>query len=374
MRPTSQAYKDAIKQTQDVSVSVEILTAGTHAAWLTGESGVAALTDGSVTLDAKAASRGRFTLSVVDDGSLGLVPINATSLLSQYGNEVRIRRGLTLPDGTVEAPSIAVCRIDQYTVQATPGSNVITISGLDRSGRIMDARFEEPVQIAAGTNVETAILAVIAPGFPAVESVMPGVTFTTPLLTAAEGDDRWKLAQDIATACGLELFFDGDGRLRLQPLPAGNAVAALVEGAGGVLLTAEKTGTREGTFNRWIVTGENTGESAPVRGVATDTNPLSPTYYDGPFGRKPGFFVSQFVTTAAQALAAATTMLARQMGTTQTVNFGAVVDPSLEPGDVVRITRASAGIDEDHTIETVTIPLTADQEMAGSTRATQALV
>ncbi len=50
-------------------------------------------------------------------------------------------------------------------------------------------------------------------------------------------------------------------------------------------------------------------------------------------------------------------MLARQLGTTQQVSFGTIVDAKREPGDIVRITRLG-GIDEDHVIDSLTIPLT----------------
>jgi prophage tail gpP-like protein len=254
-------------------------------------------------------------------------------------------------------------------VDDSPGALTIALSGRDRSARVIDARFEEPYEIAAGTNVETAILALVSYAVPDVVAVFPGLTFVAPQLRAAEGEDRWKMAQDIATSCGMELYFDGDGWLRLTPLLAGEAVKALTEGEGGVLLTATREWTREGTYNRVIATGENTGTNVPARGTATDDDPMSPTYYYGAYGKVPMFYVSQFIVTNAQATAAAMAMLDRQLGTTQTVSFGAIVDPSLEPSDTVQITRARAGIDEANALDSLTIPLTVGQPMTGMTRA-----
>ena len=41
-------------------------------------------------------------------------------------------------------------------------------------------------------------------------------------------------------------------------------MAGIAEGEGGVLVAAGRRWTREGTFNRVIATGENTGETAPA--------------------------------------------------------------------------------------------------------------
>ncbi len=376
MRSTSDAFKAAIAQSQRAVVKVEVLSGGAVIDMLTADpaattsTGAAAIT-GTVTLDSRAASRGRFDLTLVDDGTLGLVPTTAASLLAPYGNEIRVYRGVQFSDGTAETPSVGIFRIDTATIDDSPAGMTIALSGLDRSATVADAKFEEPYEVAAGTPVQDAILAVVQHAIPDVVAIFPGVTFTTPQLRADEGSDRWRFAQDMATACGLELYFDGDGALRLAPLAGGEPVATLAEGDGGVLLSAARGWTRETTRNRWIVTGENTGEAAPVRGVATDLDPTSPTYYFGPFGKVPEFRSSPFVATAEQAEAAASYLLQRQLGTTQSVSFGVIVDPSLEPGDTVRITRLRAGIDEDNVIDSLVIPLGADQPMTGQTRARQ---
>lgn len=372
MRPTSTAYRAAIRQSHLAVVKVEVLDSGVVIDTLTADGTRPAAISGSVTLDSRAASRGRFDLTLVDDGSLGLIPTTAADLLAPYGNEVKIHRGLVLPDGTIETPSVGIFRIDAANIEDTAAALTIALSGLDRSARVIDAKFEEPFEVAAGTNIETAILAVVQVAIPDVVTVFPGSLFVTPQLRAEEGSDRWKFAQDIATACGLELYFDGDGYLRLEATAAGDIVATLAEGPGGVLLSASRGWTRADTFNRVIATGENTSEAAPARGVATDNDPTSPTYYYGPFGKVPRFYASSFIATDEQAVVAATTLLLRQLGTTQTANFGVICDPSLEPGDTVRVTRLRAGIDEDNVIDSLTIPLGVEQPMTGQTRARQA--
>ncbi len=149
-------------------------------------------------------------------------------------------------------------------------------------------------------------------------------------------------------------------------------VATIAEGEGGVLVSAGKNWTRRGTYNRAVVTGENTSEGPPVRGVATDEDPLSPTRYDGPFGPAPVFMSSQLVTTTEQATDAAAALLRRQSGTTQRIRFGSFVLPHLDPGDAVAVTRGRLGLDGDvHVLDTLTIPLAPEGVMSSTTRAIQ---
>lgn len=367
MRQVTQRFTEAIAKPHRLAARAEILDGGVVAATID------TVISGTVTLDSRAAVRGRCAVTVIDDGTLGLVPDTPADDLAPYGNEIRLSRGITYPDDTTELVALGVFGIQSIDINDTSETLTIQITGLDRAQKVIDARFEEPYTIAAGTDYLTALEATIAAGVSGLTYDFASVTRTTPLLVAQEGDDRWAFCQEMAKALGMTLFFDGDGTVRLIPLtsPTGTPVVTISEGDGGVLLNAGRAWTREGTFNRVIATGENTGEGTPARGVATDDNPLSPTYYYGPFGKVPRFYSSPFITTDAQAVDAAAGMLAKELGTTQTVQFGAVVNPALEPEDIALITRDRTGIDENHIIDSLTIPLEANDTMSGTTRAVQ---
>lgn len=363
MRTVSSRFQTAISGSHRLAISVDVLRG----------SGVAAtidtVVDGSVTLDITAATRGRVDLTITGDD---LIPTSPTDLLAPYGNELQVKRGVRYADGTVELVSLGVFRIDSVEISDAGAGREIRLSGGDRSVRVIDARFEEPYQITAGTNVATAIQNTVADALPSITFDLTSTTMTTPLLSASEGDDRWKFVQDLAASIGHALYFDGDGTLVSRPVANTGATAPatqLTEDTDGLLLSADRSWGRAGTYNRVIATGENTGEGAAVRGVATDLNTSSPTYYYGGFGRVPRFYSSQFITTDDQAADAAAAMLSRELGTTQQINFGTVCNPALEPNDVARVTRAALGIDEDHIIDSLTIPLGSQGAMTGKTRA-----
>jgi hypothetical protein len=332
--------------------------------------------DGDVSLDQTAATRGRLRLALVDDGRTGLVPRTASDPLAPYGNELKVSRGVLTATGEPLLCALGVFRIDETTVEDTAAGLVINVAGNDRSVRVIDARFEDPYQVMAGTPYTDAIQEVLDIAVPGLSYIFSEVASTTPQLAANEGDDRWAFAQSMATAIGMDLYFDGDGACVLRPIAQATdtPVWEIAEGDGGLMLQAGRQWVRTSAFNAVIATGENTGETAPARGVARDLNPDSPTYYYSPkFGKVPRFYSSPFIATNDQAASAAAGILARELGTTQTVNFGSIVNPALEPDDVITITRKRAGIDEAHVIDKLTIPLTSDQPMTGSTRAVTAV-
>ena len=372
MRPASTRYLDAITKTHTLAVEVQILDNDEPVGdplTAIGNDEDNSVTAGTVTLDAKAETRGRAELTLVDDGRLGLVPSVPSDRLAPYGREMWVKRGILYPDGASDLISLGKFRIDDTNVDSDAANLTIAISGMDRSKRISDAKFQEPYNVAAGTNVAEAILTIVQTVYPTVQTNFVVTDVTTPKLIAEEQADRWRMCQEMATAAGMRLFFDGDGVLVLAPEAFGDAVVTLAEGESGVLLTAGRSWSRQGSFNIVIATGENTGETAPSRGVAQDDNPLSPTYIHGAFGPVPYWYQSQFIRTDAQALQAAQTILDRELGTTQTVRLGTLVLPHLEPGDVAHITRLRAGVDESHILDSLTIPLTHDGIMTGATRA-----
>ena len=369
MRQVTPEFLAAVAGSHQVATRVEVLNDGEVTRTVDAIAG-------GVTLDQTAATRGRVDLTIADPD---LVPADPSAALAPYGNELRVYRGVLFPFGggvetvaipSVELVSLGIFRIDETTVTDNGDQLEIRVAGMDRSARMIDARFEEPYTVAAGTNYATAIAACAQAAWPAIVTNLTATSLTTPLLVAEEGADRWKFLQDMAASLGHALFFDGDGVLVSRPVasPTGTPAATISE--GGVLLSAGRRWNRQGTYNRVIATGENPAEGAvPARGVATDDNPLSPTYYYGSYGKVPRFYSSQFITTDEQAADAASAILARELGTTQTVDFGSIVNPALEPDDIVTITRERAGVSGQLIIDSITIPLAAEQAMTGATRA-----
>ncbi len=362
MRPVSQEFSDLLSTSHKLAVEVKVVET---------DEVLDGLVDGQVTLDATSSIRGAVDLTFVDDGTLDLTPTQPSDRLAPYGNELQVSRGVEFPDGTTEMVSLGIFRIETVEVNDSGTGTEIRISGLDRSVRVSDAKFDLPGQVNANTAAATAILEIVKGGYDeADDERFEGIEFPLPRVAYEEGADRWEFATQLANRCGGELYFDGDGKLVLAAVPdlSADPVDTIAEGENGVLLSIARRWTREEAFNRVIVTGESMNQDPAYRGDVYDDDDTSPTYYFGPFGKVLRFERSDVVGSAAQAEAAARGILSKQLGTFSEIQFGSIVQPHLEPGDVVRVTRDSLGIDENHIIDALTIPLTASGEMSGKTR------
>ncbi len=366
MRAVSDRFLDGITSSHRMEVEVAL------------GSQVLPLDGGTVTLDITASTRGRADLTFSD---MSLIPVTHADVLAPYDNELTIKRGIRYAEGDIELVQLGIHRIEEVEI-----ADEISVSLLDRSQRIIDAKFEAAGSVAAGTDYATAITNLVATAG-TITTNFPTLSYTTPEISYQEGDDRWDFAQGLATLIGMDLYFDNNGVLTLTPVPdlASEPKAYLVEGKDGLtvkptLLDLTKHWSRTDTFNVWTVVGENPNENGtPPRSQAIDDDPNSPTYF-ATFGRKPAdVYSSPYISTQAQADAAAQGFKRKELGTSQTLDFGAMVNPALEPGDVVRITRTRRNplnldqlieiADENHIIDSLTIPLDVGTSMTGTTRA-----
>lgn len=324
--------------------------------------------EGNVTLDSQAGVRGRCDIQVAD---ADWIPMGAGDRLAPFGPEIVLRRGVYLGDTETETVSLGRFGIEDAEITDDGEGPTVRVTGLDRAERVSKAKFEDTFQLAPNTDFTTGILDVVRMAFPDVPVMVDfetasDISIGQPV-TAQAGDDPWTYAQDLATAIGMMLFFDGDGVLTLRPYSDTSPVAELVEGEGGVLLTASRNWSRTGAFNKVVVTGENSGASV-FRGVAVDDDPFSPTFIDGPFGVVTEFRSWPEVKSDQQARDVAESILAQEIGAPSTVSFGMVPNPALEPGDSVLISRPSIGVNETHVLDSLTIGLGAEEQMTGTTR------
>ena len=362
MRPASAAFAAAVAGSHRMVTKVDVLfNREVVAEWLP-------VVDGTVTFDASAARLASLNVTVADPVRL---PINPGDVLGPFGAELAVSRGVMIGD-TVELVQLGVFPIQSSDIDGDVLSTSITAE--DRSRTVSDARLEDTVQVPAGTNYADAIADLVTDGMPGLEVVFPTVGHTTPLLTFDAQSDRWDLAQQMATSIGHQVLFDGAGRLVLRPEASFQQAPSMTIAEGQNMLSVRLRLDRATAYNRVIAVGRNASTGATVRGVATDDDPASPTYYDGPFGRKPRFFASEFIATGQQAETAAAAILAGQLGVARTLELVAVPDPRIECGDVIAVTRQALGINETHIVDGVTIGLGPESAVEIRTRSNQLAV
>jgi hypothetical protein len=330
------------------------------------------VTDGSVNEDRTAQYRRSATMTVVDP--LGtFVPMGHYGMLTPLGTEIRPYRGVKYDDGTIEVYPLGVFRLSKTTVTGNGGTQSGTagvsyaLEMYDRSRTISRAKFTSPYTVPAGTNLVTAIKLIIARTFPDAQydSISTTMTNSSPLVYDIS-DDPWDAVTAIAQSIGCEIYFNPDGWVVIAPpadidaLPS--PVFTYIENQHNTMTDLQTIYSDDPGFNGVIVTGASAGdELPPVRAVAWDTEPTSPTYYLGPYGQVPMFINDTNITTVADAQASANALLKGQIGFSSQLTVSSWVNPALESGDVIQVERASMQVTGLYTIDAIVTPLKVDQ-------------
>jgi hypothetical protein len=365
--PVSQAFLDQISAADSrVALRADVLSNDTVIA-----SDLRVLS-GQVQVDATAAVRRRMTATLID-ATGATIPNDPTDYLSPYGYELRLWRGFHFKDGSPsELVPLGTFRLSASKT-SDDGAQVISLSGSDRARSVARARFEQPYPVAAGTNYITAIQTLL-------QSRMPRLTFNsistsavTPVLLFDQASDPWAAANQMANSIGCQVFFDPMGVciIRTEPNPAGAPLTyTYQDGVNGTMISIDNSLEDEGGFNGVVVDGESQN-APPVHSVVYDTNPQSPTFVNGPYGRVPYFIKSQYIVTQSQADEAAAAALRRELGGTEQMTLTAVPNPAHDGDDRIHATRSKVGIDGDYVIDSFSIPLQVENSMSITARKRQ---
>ena len=167
--------------------------------------------------------------------------------------------------------------------------------------------------------------------------------------------DVWAEAQKLAQSAGARLFHDRTGQvvLALAGALSDRPVARYAEGDGLLLDVNRK---EDSDTIRNAIVAENADQSIQVE--VSDTDPTSPTYSRGRYGRRVYTLKNPYFSSVRQAEQAAATRLAYELGRSETVSFTAAPNPGLDVDEVVTVHRPRAGlVDRGLVVATLTVPL-----------------
>lgn len=364
--PTSDAWQPALRAGPTYRYECDVLANGV----VTIPS--LPVVSGDVRVDGSSVAHRSCSLTIAT--AIGITPPSAASdALAPYGNEIQIRAGFVYPNGTYELIPVGRFRIDQAEVIDTAEALTIAITGVDRAAVVEEERFDAPWVLAPSTNIGTELLRIVQRTYPTVTSTISGTEGkTTPAEPVVLPEQKAPWSNGVTRTArdfGLEAFFDGEGRFVVRAIsdPSSDHEFDYVEGAG-CTVTSARNKLDAASYNKAIVETAPTDGTAPLRGVATDNDPSSPTYYGGAFGKRPRWLKSPILTTQAHVDAAAITLLATELGGTEILSFNAVTDFSRDVGDVVRFVRARMGVSDKVIISTLTLPLDPSRDMSVTTR------
>lgn len=368
--PVSERYRRAVTAPYRFAASVEIIRNGVTVA--TG----LRVTGGDIRADETADVRRTCSVTVVGVPTALIPTLSRRSPLDIYGNELAIKAGIAYPDGTTELVPQGVFEIVDSDTTDTAGGVEVSLSGEDRSARFADAKLLKPWATATGTDVVTAIRNLADnryPGLTVVDELSAADTFP-PHLIEEKADPWTDGVQAFAESVGGEAFFDRLGRLIVRDVPYTSDQSVswrFVEGPDNTATKLQRRFSRSaGNANAVVITGENSSNT-PVRAVAIDDDPQSPTYYGpdednpapGGYGPRPVWETSPLVTTTDQAQRYADARLRQLAGASEVVTLSGVPNHAIDPGDVIHVTRRRTGFDDTMIVQAMSIPLSYSGEI-----------
>lgn len=292
------------------------------------------LLDGYVNFDSVAVRRSMYLTLVDVDGNL--TPSSARDLLAPKGTEVRIFKGLEVASDTYEEVPLGVFGVVEPEVSSHDGGTKLKIKGWDRVDAIRVRQFENPYAVASGTATADAISDIITSRLDVpVRITRTGNTAPESLFDALS--DPWDAVRALADADNLNAYFDPLGTAVIEPDVELLTDAVYTVGENALLTSIPSRSIKaDKTYSGVIVRGEHP-ETGALRSELWDTDPTSPTYADGPFGRRPYGFYSKLLDTQGKCDDAAATIFARVTKMRQEMTIMTIGTPGHDIGDVVRV-------------------------------------
>lgn len=365
MRPVSEVFLRTVRSSHRAIFRARVVDAFTTGTDPTGTD--VPIIDGDVQFDSTADVRATLDLTVPGD----LWTSDPSGLVVPYGNEVFVERGVEYGNGERDWVGLGYYRIYDTEQDNVPRGSV-RLSGRDRMAGLIDSKLLAPVSFGSGHTIRQVFEALVLEVYPNASIVYdfnPDGVALGRAQVADHDKDRYPFLLDLCRSLGKVMFWDHDGSLRVKSTPdPSDPVFEVNAGAGGVLVDMSRKLSRDGVFNAVVATGEAPDGKPPVRAVARDMNPKSPTFWGGKFGQVPRFYSSTFITQGGQARTAAGAMLRGVLGLPYNVDLTTVPCPALEPLDPVRVIYSDRDNPEVHVLEKITVPLTPGAAMTATTR------
>jgi len=315
-------------------------------------------------VDATLTSRVSRTLSLTLPK--GDYPVEDDGLFAPFGNVIRAYRGLIFADGERYVWRVFTGRITE--VEQDEGACYVVAQ--DRAADVADAAFVAPENSVPGIPVFDEFQRLVSDGLPDA-TFGPSDSFFQTMPIETWEHDRAGALDEIAVSVGAFWYPLADGRFVMRKVPwtvAGDPVVTLTDTEGGTVLRARPGRGRAKVYNSVTVTGERTDGTAPVFHTAEDLNPASPTFVDGPFGRRNTLINLQTPSTPDAARQAAEDFLRRTTAFTESWSYVCIPDASVELGDIQRL-DVRGRVDIRQVVAQFSMPLDTTEMMSVSCRA-----
>ena len=359
--PASQKFKDALAHSHTSLSRVVVMQP--NAAHGYDDTDTLEITQGTVSLDGNRNIRRQATLTVAPASGFDLAPLEKITERSR----LRVEKGIRFLDGSEEWVTVGVFAVQ--SAAQTLGTGTLSVSAYDPSSCIDDYAILSDYIPSRTVVEEIQYLVDEALWETATWTVDAGIDITVkPADGTVLSGSRWTAINTLAKSLGAQVFCTNTGAWRLAKVDTTfQTIAAQVHtGDGGVLIGGSSAKNRQDLFNAVVVRWDDPEGGGVV--IQTDDDPASPTYWDGPFGKRPAQEQNvRTINTQQQAQEAASALLAEKKGFQATVDFQTLYNPLLEPGDCLDV-KVGGVLHQIHVIDSISLSLTSGA-MTSKTRA-----
>jgi len=302
------------------------------------------LASGSLSQDRKRNARRTATMNIALD------PAGAVSASSiTTASSCTIEAGLKYLNGDTDYMTIATLRVQ--SVRKTMKSTQLALTLADAGQEVDDyPLIYSWSPTAPGGGAQLTVVAAIQY---LVEEPIGAQTWAIdldPALLAqtvpdgtvySAGSSRWANINLLATSLGAEVYPDAVGAWHIQQIrPVYLPVYDMATGPLGVLVDVSEEAKRSDSYNA-VAIEWGTPDVPGGTVLVVDDDPASPTYWNGPWGKRPKPTMKVAVETESAAIAAGKAELAKVKGVQSGLDVQALYNPLLEINDVVGVTQSN---------------------------------
>jgi hypothetical protein len=333
-----------------------------------GDAATDILIDGNVDVDVTRFTRRTFSANALN-------PAGIWSPGSDWGGTfyvnrmVRLWRGIDYGSGYELVP-LGTFMIDAADVEVERSMSVVTLSGSDLWKKFGKSAFGSAKSWAVGTHINTIITYIASQcgvtllNLDPLSSRASGDNLITKVFAVERADNRGEALGRLATAYGIDIYFDPLGRLTTQDFRAPGDVAVVYEYGptkNNNLISIKATFTDDNLYNSVLVYGtgdKNTAVAYKIR----DTNPNSVTNITR-IGERVLIYQSDTITTAAVAQATALRLFYKNVLVNEDITLDAICNPAYEGNDVISVVETDySKMNDTFRIKAFTVPLSTSRQ------------
>lgn len=300
---------------------------------------------------------------------LDLLPATPGAPLSPIGGvSFRISAGYYYP--LADFTELVYCGrydIAECDINETAKGVIVDLSGQDLFGRCDAADLPVSFDIPWGNLITESAKQLILYSIPWMQFVTDPNTQTSARWAGGEKTNRLQNINYMMAVIGFEAFMSMDGNtchMRRRPTTQDSAAWVYTFDDWGEVESLSSSMDRTRVFNGVIASGENpNGNQQPVRAEAWITDTTDPTHYvpgtppTTIIGPRPHWITSPWIFSEADAQTAADNELQRIRGLLQRVRLQIAVNPAINVGDVIDVTRPDIGIVGRYLVESLSFAL-----------------